>query len=161
MAKKSKAKKRKQANKRSQATKAVVNKSKKQPTIKPEPEAVDTAELNEEHNIEAVMNEAAPREPLNQRWIVIALIAVIALLGIVLFVMYQKTNDLKQNTANTGQDQLLNVKEGDSNSLQPTSPTDGASSPQNTSNPQNSTDGGANQLQPQSSPTPEQLNQAQ
>jgi hypothetical protein len=163
MAKKSKARKRKQAQKRSHAAKPVAKQPKKQVSAKPAPEEIVPAseELNEEHNLDAMLNEAAPREPLSQKWIVVALIVVIALLGVVLYVMYQKTTDLKQNTANTGQDQLLNVREGDSNSLQPTGATDGASSPQSTSNPQNTPDNSANQLQPQSSPTPDQLNQAQ
>ncbi len=156
MAKKSKAKKRKQSQKRT-----AQNKTSKQlkSTATPTKQAVTTAELETE-NIDALMNEAAPREPLNQRWIIYALIGVVLLLGIALFVMYQKTNDLRQNTANTGQDQLLQVHQSDQNSLQPTSPTDSSTTPQGSSNPQDAT-GGASQLQPQTSPSQNQLNQMQ
>ncbi len=151
MAKKSKAKKRKQSQKRPA-----------QPVTKKE--QVDSsnsvsAEVESE-NIESMMNESAPREPINQKWIIYALAGVILLLGVVLFVMYQKTNDLRQNTANTGQDQLLQVQQSDQNSLQPTSPADNSSNPQGSANPQDST-GGASQVQPQSSPSQEQLNQMQ
>ncbi len=155
MAKKSKAKKRKQTQKRT-----TVSKSKHKVTTPAAEKTPSSKEVLESENLEALMNEAAPREPLSQKWIIYALIGVILLLAVVLFVMYQKTNDLRQNTANTGQDQLLQVQQSDQNSLQPTSPTDASNNPQNSSNPQENT-GGASQLQPQTSPDQNQLNQIQ
>ena len=161
MAKKSKAKKRKQAQKRTQTRKVTTSKpakARKQPAVVPE----ITEEEIESRKLDAMMNEAAPRQPLQQKGIIAGLIVVLVVLGIVLAIMYQKTNDLRQNTANTGQDQLLNVHQSDQNSLQPTAPQDGSSNPQSTSNPQNSSgSANANQLQPQQSPTPAQLNQMQ
>ncbi len=158
MAKKSKAKKRKQTQKRT-SQKAVNAQSKVTATASVASSKLPDSKLEAE-NLDAMMNEAAPREPLNQRWIIYALIGVVLLLAIVLYVMYQKTNDLRQNTANTGQDQLLQVQQSDQNSLQPTTPKEGSSNPQGTSNPQDST-GGATQLQPQTSPDQNQLNQMQ
>jgi hypothetical protein len=157
MAKKSKSKKRKQAQKRTTTKTVASTKS----VLAVEPEVADDSSV-ESSNIDEMMNEAVPRQPLDQKWIIVALAAMIALLGIVLWVMYQKTNDLKQNTTNTGQDQLLNVHASDQDSLQPTTPQNGSSTPQNAADPQNSTDSNsANQLQPQSSPTPTQLNNMQ
>lgn len=158
MAKKSKAKKRKQTQKR--VNQAKPSKTQKSTTASVTTDQALPVEELEAENLDSMMNEAAPREPLNQRWIIYALIAVVLLLGIVLFVMYQKTNDLRQNTANTGQDQLLQVHQSDQNSLQPTAPTDSSTTPQGSSNPQDNT-GGATQLQPQSSPDQNQLNQMQ
>lgn len=160
MAKKSKAKKRKLSQNKSKTT-AVKSLS---PVVEPveqksKPEEEITA-TNEEHNLDEMMNEAVPRQPVQQRWIIVALVVMVALLGVVLIIMYQKTNDLKQNTTNTGQEQLLNVHESDGNSLQPTAPINSSTTPQGGSNPQDTT-GGASDLQPQQSPTPEQLNQAQ
>lgn len=164
MAKKSKAKKRKQSQNKSQnksKTSAVKSQSRvnepAKSSTKPE---VEISAANEEHDLDEMMNEAVPRQPVQQKWIIVALVAMVALLGVVLLVMYQKTNDLKQNTTNTGQEQLLNVHESDGNSLQPTAPINSSTTPQGSSNPQDTT-GGASDLQPQQSPTPDQLNQAQ
>lgn len=161
MAKKSKARKRKQAQKRNQLTASNTAQPAK-PASKPAKKPARQVAKAEEHKLDEMMNQTVPRQPLQQKGIIIALIVVVALMGIVLYVLYQKTNDLKQSSANTGQDQLLNVQESNQNSLQPTGPQGSSSNPQNTGNPQNTQDtNSAGQLQPQESPTPTQLNQMQ
>lgn len=101
--------------------------------------------------------EAIPHHPISQRKIAVALLVVIGLLLLAIgyfVVSYNTTNHQEQLKS---QDSLLQVKPSDENSLQPSSGTDGTN-PQNTNDPgQNSSS--AQELQPQSSPTQEELNQ--
>ena len=131
-------------------------------------EEVDTTEItNSEEaaetpealvtDISEESEEAIPHHPISQRKIAIALLVVIGLLLLVIgyfVVSYNTTNHQEQLKS---QDSLLQVRPSDENSLQPSSGADGTN-PQTTNDPgQNSSS--AQELQPQSSPTQQELNQ--
>lgn len=101
--------------------------------------------------------ETIPRRPISQRKIAVALLVVIGLLLLAIgyFVVSYNTTNLQEQLKS--QDSLLQVKPSDENSLQPSTGTDGTN-PQTTNDPgQNSSS--AQELQPQSSPTQQELNQ--
>jgi ATP-dependent Zn protease len=111
MSKKTKSRQRKQSKQKTRQSAVITSSAKAE-------------NLNEEHDLDEMMNETVPRRPLKQKWVTFALFGVIILLGIVLFVMYEQTSNLRQNTTNTGQDQLLNIKDSGNDSLAPTGAAD-------------------------------------
>jgi hypothetical protein len=114
------------------------------------PEAL-VADITEESE------EAVPHHPISQRKIAIALLLVIGVLLLVIGYLVMSYNSTKSTEQLKSQDVLLQVKASNENSLQPSAGTD-ATNPQSTSEPgQNSSS--AQDLQPQSSPTQQELNQ--
>jgi len=114
------------------------------------PEAL-VADITEESE------EPIPRHPISQRKIAVALLVVIGLLLLVIGYFVVSYNTTSHQEQLKSQDSLLQVKPSDENSLQPASGADGTN-PQTTNDPgQNSSS--AQELQPQSSPTQQELNQ--
>ena len=95
----------------------------------------------------------------NRKYLIFIGLVVAGVLLIAVLVLANRTEDARNDATNTGQDELLKVRPGDPESLQPngsdtTNPQQSSPSPQG--------DGGAaNEIQPQTSVTPEQQEQIQ
>lgn len=171
MAKKSKSKKRKHAQKRSSGKSSVAKQSSKAKAHTKanknseiiaefvEPDSV-VDDLTEKEQASELLSETNPREQITQKWMVVALIAVIVFLVGLLLYFYSQTQQATLDSQKAAQEQLLKVNEASGDSLGPTSGQN-SSNPQPSTSPTEGTGGSASDLQPQQPTTPEQLNQLQ
>jgi len=170
MAKKSKAKKRKQANKR--AFKQVVSDNtasaiengpqapaKTQKPIKSTKKQRLTSQ-KETEVVDKVLSENPPREAIGQKGLIIALgVVVILMLGLLWFI-YGKAQQATLETQKAAEEQLLKVNEASGDSLGPTTGSS-TTNPQPSTAPADSPTGTGADLQPQQQTSPAQLNQLQ
>lgn len=167
MAKKSKAKKRKQAHKKAVSSQPnkVASSTK---THKPDEQVVDSSQTEETYVVSAdkqesetvteVVSENPPRQGISQKWLIFALAGVVIVLLGLLWFLYNKTQQATLDTQKAAQDQLLKVNEATGDSLGPASGSDSANPQPSGSATQGSS---GSELQPQQQTTPAQLDQLQ
>jgi len=171
MAKKSKSKKRKHAQKRSSGKSAVVNKPSRavNNAVKSKSSEANVEVLeqdgaiskqSEKEQLSELLSETNPREQITQKWMVIALIVIMVVLAGIMLYFYSKTQEATLDSQKAAQEQLLKVNEASGDSLGPINGQN-STNPQPSSSPTDSVSGSANDLQPQQPITPNQLNQLQ
>ncbi|MBA3678651.1 hypothetical protein H0W80_00385 [Candidatus Saccharibacteria bacterium] len=166
MAKKSKAKKRKQANKRvsKQTIRSTESPSKNitqasNKTVKPTKKPQHTTP-KETVGVDEMLSENPPREVIGQKGLIIALgVVVILMLGLLWFI-YGKAQQATLETQKAAQEQLLKVNEASGDSLGPTTGSS-TTNPQPSTTPADNPTGTGADLQPQQQTSPAQLNQLQ